>query len=440
MTAPTVQGMPVPVGWVALLLKHVCIVRDCKHVTAEFVDDGFPVASIREVQSRYVNLSTAKQTTASYYMQLVEGGRRPGSGDLLFSRNATVGEVAQVPCNTPPFAMGQDVCLLRPAPHRLNSAFAWYALRSGLAQTQIALAMIGSTFKRVNVEQIRNLSIVLPPLEQQKLLVEFLDLETIKIDAMISKQEQLIATLREDRTATITQAVTKGLEPNIETRESGVEWLGWIPNRWTALRVKNVIQSTESGTSVNAADWPAGAEEVGVLKTSCVSAGWFNPAANKTVVERGEIDRVTCSVRADSLIVNRANTPLLVGSAGYAASDYKNLFLSDKLWQVRFDGALAQFVHYWTQTETYRSQIVAMCVGASSSMQNLSMADFRNIALALPPVDEQGGIVSFLSDRTAKIDGLINKSNQVIEALREYRSAIITDAVTGKIDVRDAVA
>ena len=149
---------------------------------------------------------------------------------------------------------------------------------------------------------------------------------------------------------------------------------------------------------------------------------------------------MTCPVRADSLIVNRANTPLLVGSAAYAASDYKNLFLSDKLWQVRFDSALAQFIYYWTQTEIYRSQIVAMCVGASSSMQNLSMVDFRSIALALPPVDEQGAIVSFLVVRTAKIERLINKSNQVIEALREYRSAIITDAVTGKIDVRDAVA
>ncbi|OBB29077.1 hypothetical protein A5792_19880 [Mycolicibacterium peregrinum] len=279
-----------------------------------------------------------------------------------------------------------------------------------------------------------------PPQDEQKAIVEFLEHETSKIDALIAKQEQLIATLREDRTATITHAVTKGLDPDTEMKDSGVEWLGDEPRRWMTSRLKNVIHSIESGTSVNAGDWPAGADDVAVLKTSCVSAGWFNPAANKTVVDQNEIDRTTCPVKADSLIVNRANTPLLVGSAGYAESGRPNLFLSDKLWQVRFNGASARFIYYWTQTEVYRSQIVAMCVGASSSMQNLAMTDFRNVAIALPPMDEQVAIARFLSTRTDTIDDLIGKSTGVIEALREYRAALITDAVTGKIDVRGAVA
>lgn len=286
----------------------------------------------------------------------------------------------------------------------------------------------------------KQLVVPIPPNSEQQAIVTFLDLETAKIDALIARQEQLIATLREDRAATITHAVTKGLDPDIQVAQSGVEWLGEMPRHWVASRLKNVIKSTESGTSVNAGDWPAGVDDIGVLKTSCVSAGWFNSAASKTVVDPTEIDRVTCPVRADSLIVNRANTPLLVGSAGYTATDHNNLFLSDKLWQVRFAGASARFIYYWTQTEAYRSQIVARCVGASASMQNFAMTDFRNIALALPPVDEQLAIVGFLVDRTSQIDDLIRKSNAVIEVLREYRSALITDAVTGKIDVRGAVA
>ena len=190
---------------------------------------------------------------------------------------------------------------------------------------------------------------------------------------------------------------------------------------------------------MNGADSPAGPDEIGVLKTSCVSAGWFNPDANKKVVEE-EISRVTCPVQDGTLIVNRANTPLLVGSAGYVSHAPHDLYLSDKLWQVRFDGALAAFVYYWTQTEVYRSQIAANCVGASSSMQNLSMADFRNVAIALPPEAEQRSVVTVLATRTAKIDSLIVKAAEMIETLREYRSAVITDAVTGKIDVREAVA
>jgi type I restriction enzyme, S subunit len=218
-----------------------------------------------------------------------------------------------------------------------------------------------------------------------------------------------------------------------EYKVSGIEWLGDIPSHWFPKRLKNVIQSIDSGTSVNAADWPAGPEEIGVLKTSCVSSGWFNADANKTVVE-GDISRVTCPVQGDTVIVNRANTPLLVGSAGSVSHDLKNLYLSDKLWQLRFDDALATFVYYWTHTPVYRSQIAAKCVGASSSMQNLSMVDFGNVALALPRADEQSSIVNFLSERTAKIDALISKQEQLIATLREDRAATVTHAITEGLD------
>jgi type I restriction enzyme S subunit len=218
-----------------------------------------------------------------------------------------------------------------------------------------------------------------------------------------------------------------------EYKVSGIEWLGDMPSHWFPARLKNVIQSIDSGTSVNAADWPAGPDEIGVLKTSCVSSGWFNADANKTVVE-DDISRVTCPVQGDTVIVNRANTPLLVGSAGYVSHELKNIYLSDKLWQIRFHDALPTFVYYWTQTPVYRSQIGAKCVGASSSMQNLSMVDFGNVALALPPDDEQSSIVNFLSERTAKIDALIDKQEQLIATVREDRTATITHAVTKGLD------
>ncbi|MEG8234320.1 restriction endonuclease subunit S [Pseudomonas orientalis] len=103
----------VPAHWVVAGLKWFWSVTDCKHITAEFVDGGIPLASIREVQSRYVALNNAKQTTEVFYRQLIEGGRVLAAGDLIFSRNATVGEVAQVANWHPPFAMGQDVCVLK---------------------------------------------------------------------------------------------------------------------------------------------------------------------------------------------------------------------------------------------------------------------------------------------------------------------------------------
>jgi type I restriction enzyme S subunit len=197
-----------PAGWVATPLKHVCVVRDCKHLTAEFVDAGYPLASIREVQSRYVDLTHAKRTTEVYYKQLGEGGRSPQPGDLIFSRNATVGEVAQVVEHSEPFAMGQDVCLLRPAVDRLHPDYAWYVLRSQLVGTQIELLMIGSTFKRINVEEIKSLVVTCPPLAEQQEIVNFLDVRCGGIEALIAKAQDVVDTLREYRSALITDAVT----------------------------------------------------------------------------------------------------------------------------------------------------------------------------------------------------------------------------------------
>lgn len=429
-------GLSVPTGWTVRRLKTV-LLEPLKYGANEAADSDDPD------DPRFVRItdiaedgSLKPDTFRSLPMSIAQPYLLD-EGDLLLARSgATVGKSFMYSQSWGPCCFAGYLIRARPNMEEVLPQYLRYFCESKLYWQHISSEQIQATIQNVSADRYGNLPVPMPSLVEQRAVVEFLDRETAKIDALIAKQEQLIATLREDRTATITSAVTQGLDGRVAKTNSGVEWLGDMPRHWVASRLKHPIESTESGTSVNAGDWPAGAVEVGVLKTSCVSAGWFNPAANKTVVDQFEIDRATCPVKGESLIVNRANTPQLVGSAGYVEADYNNLFLSDKLWQIRFGGASAQFIYYWTQTKIYRSQIAALCVGASSSMQNLAMSDFRNIALALPPMDEQLAIVEFLQDLTSKIDELIMKSTAVIEVLKEYRSALITDAVTGKIDVR----
>lgn len=349
-------------------------------------------------------------------------------GDVLLSVRAPVGAVNIADQK---YGIGRGLCAVR-ACAPVREYLWWYLQSQTLALRAVAT---GSTFEAVSSADVGSLEVPVLAPEHMSAIAVFLDREIAKIDALIAKQEQLIVTLREDRAATITQAITRGLDPNAEMTDSGVVWLGDMPAHWVPCRLKNTITSIESGTSVNGADIPASFHEVGVLKTSCVSAGRFTPEANKTVLDE-DLARVSCQVKAGTLIVNRANTPALVGSAGYVAEAQENLYLSDKLWRVTFDRALAEFIYRWTATNVYRAQIAASCVGASSSMQNLSMTDFQNIALALPPVQEQRQIVDYLDDRCTKVDALIEKSTEMIEVLCEYRSVLITDAVTGKIDVR----
>ena len=158
----------IPEAWECGGLGRFWGVTDCKHVTATFVPSGFPVASIGEVQSRFVDLANANQTTCHFYNLLVEGGRKPSAGDLILSRNATVGEVAQVTEWHPPFAMGQDVCLLRKKSTEHSTEFLQSIFQSPIVTDQLSNLMVGSTFKRANVEQIRNLRVPMPlPPEQR---------------------------------------------------------------------------------------------------------------------------------------------------------------------------------------------------------------------------------------------------------------------------------
>ncbi|MBM4936255.1 restriction endonuclease subunit S [Vibrio parahaemolyticus] len=197
----------VPEHWVSTPLKHYAKVIDCKHITAEFTDDGFPLASISEVKGWSVDLSRAKYTSKKYYDALIEGGRRPLAGDIIYSRNATVGEAALVLPDMPEFAMGQDVCLIRLL-ENVNSEYLLYVLNSGVIENQLSLAMVGSTFKRINVDNIRNFSLALPPLSEQEQINESLSNLTSKYDSLIDKASVKINLMKERRTALISAAVT----------------------------------------------------------------------------------------------------------------------------------------------------------------------------------------------------------------------------------------
>jgi len=197
----------VPAHWVCCCLKHHAQVIDCKHITAEFFDEGVPVASISEVKGWFVDLASAKHTNEQFYLELIDGGRKPDAGDIIYSRNATVGEAAIVRDNMPPFAMGQDVCLIRLS-NVVVPEFLLYVVNSGIISQQLDLAMVGSTFKRINVDNIRNFLITVPPREEQLEIVSSLQCNMDKHNCLILKAEGAIKLMQERRTALISAAVT----------------------------------------------------------------------------------------------------------------------------------------------------------------------------------------------------------------------------------------
>ncbi|WP_327025104.1 restriction endonuclease subunit S [Micromonospora sp. NBC_01739] len=190
-------------------LRRLVDVIDCAHVTAEFVDDDrrYPVASIRECQAATVDLSACNYTTAEFFEHLRAGSRAPRAGDLLFIRNVSVGLVSVVTSDLPKFAIGQETVLLR-RKSDVHPSFLRYALLGAEARHAIEQAMIGSTFRRINVSAIRSLPVPAPPINEQHRIAMHLDRQIAKIDSMIEETERFVELTRERRSALITAAVT----------------------------------------------------------------------------------------------------------------------------------------------------------------------------------------------------------------------------------------
>ena len=193
----------VPSHWELGPIKRFAAVIDCKHHTVEFIDEGLPVVSIRELEGDKINLENAKLTSRAEWEFLREG-RVPCSGDLILCRNASVGAVGQVEAGMD-FCMGQDVCLIRP---REPDSFFHSVLSSSIIRSQIDALLVGATIRRLNVEAIRNLDMVLPPKAERLDIAEFLKEESTMIDSLIAEATSAIELLQERRSALISAAVT----------------------------------------------------------------------------------------------------------------------------------------------------------------------------------------------------------------------------------------
>lgn len=280
--------------------------------------------------------------------------------------------------------------------------------------------------------------IILPPQKEQEAIANFLDRETAQIDELIGKQERLIELLAGKRQAIITHAVTKGLDRSAPTKPSGIAWLEDIPIHWTSSRLKFVVIRIEQGVSPQAAGVPATSDTWGVLKSGCVNGGVFRESENKQLPDDFIIDP-TIVVRVGDLLVSRASgSPKLVGSAARVRNLVSNLILSDKTFRFVPKAKIdPDFLEWFFNSQPYREQVIGSISGAEGLANNISISALKNIQIPLPPISEQSRIAVELRRKIDGFSTLETKSRKAIQLLRERRSALISAAVTGKIDVRE---
>ncbi|BDS31064.1 restriction endonuclease subunit S [Aeromonas caviae] len=236
--------------------------------------------------------------------------------------------------------------------------------------------------KLLNQERIGNASFVLPTPKEQQTIAAFLDYETARIDRLIAQQQRLIELLKEKRQAVISHAVTKGLNPNTPMKNSGIEWLGQVPEHWHLYRLKHLIVSMDQGWSPQCDARQAEEGEFGVMKVGCVNGGIFRSEEHKALPSE-MAPKTEYRLKKQQLLVSRANTRDLVGSAAVVDTDYDNLLLCDKLYRIDLIAAVKpKFVALLLGTIAYRGQIELSASGASDSMQNIGQSTIKELPIA----------------------------------------------------------
>jgi type I restriction enzyme S subunit len=347
-------------------------------------------------------------------------------GELLFSVRAPVGALNIADKD---YGIGRGLCSIK---NKLNvdPQFLWWVLPA--YKKQFDAVSTGSTFEAVSAEQVGNLAFGLPSFEEQQKIANFLDHETAKIDTLIAKQEKLIELLKEKRQAVISHAVTKGLNPDAPMKDSGVEWLGEVPEHWDVMKFSYAIDFLE-GPGILAVDFHD--EGIPLLRIQNVKESfvtdnfktYLNPVKVK---ERWDHFRVE---KGDLLISASASTGLIaeVDERTVGAIPYTGLIRLKPMTQ----DITTDFIRYIVQSDLFYEQIKLLQTG--STIQHFGPIHLQQMKVLLPPVDEQNRIVGEILQSIKHIDSLIENAGKVIDLTKERKTALISAAVTGKIDVRD---
>jgi type I restriction enzyme S subunit len=360
-------------------------------------------------------------------------------GDVLICRLADpVGRACSAPDMGVRMITSVDVCILKPA-NGIYTTFVIYALSGKEYLSWMAGICRGGTRDRVSRSMLGSIRIQKPPYKEQRAIATFLDRETAKIDALIEKKERLIELLQEKRTALITQAVTKGLNPNVPMKDSGIEWLGQIPAHWDLLSLKycilpnaGAIKTGPFGSQLLAEDMQG--EDVKVYNQRTVIDHDFSAGDLFISLQKFRELRAFEVYPGDVLVTTRGT----IGRCAIVPEHSGRAVLHPCLMRIQSDPTLLlrEYIALLIE-ESYLIRTQLALASNATTIDVIYSDTMRRILVPKPPLDEQAAILDKIEERLAKIRRLVEVVSEATDRLKEYRATLISAAVTGKIDVRD---
>ena len=341
-------------------------------------------------------------------------------GDILITKDSETPDDIAVPAFVPSslhgVVCGYHLAHVRPYRKYADGNYLFRSFSAHGISDQFEISANGVTRFGIGKQAIDNSVFLSPPLEEQTTIAAYLDRKTTQIDNLISKKQKLIELLKEERAAIINQAVTKGLNPDVPMKNSGIEWLGEVPEKWEVKRLKYVIALFDHKRV------PLSGEERGKMTNKI-----YNYYGASGIIDRVDdyiFDGEYILIGEDGANLLARNSPLAFKAIGKFWVNNHAHILKPKYGSLDYFTNLLESIDYtiWV---------------SGSAQPKLTAENLANIEIIEPPLKDQTMIVQFIEEKTLKIDNYISKIYQKIELLKEFRTALISEVVTGKIDVRD---
>ena len=414
-----VNGRQIPESWKMSKVKFIGeYINGFAFKPAHWADQGVPILRIQNLSDRSSEINRTSFVPPERY--------RVVKGDILISWSATL-DVFQWD--------GEDAWLnqhiFRVEVNESNTSRHYFYWAAKWFMGELNEASHGSTMQHLTTDKFGGFNVPLPTLNEQQKIANFLDHETTKIDTLIEKQQQLIKLLKEKRQAVISHAVTKGLNPNAPMRDSGVEWLGEVPQHWIVAGFKKYLNKIVDYRGKTPEKRESG---VFLVTARNIKNGQINYDVSREYVAYEEYDTIMSrGLPQVGEVLFTTEAPL----GEVAQVDREDIALAQRI--IKLDGCSGivdnTFLKFFIMSEHFQQSLLTFASG--STALGIKAERLVYLRMLLPPFQEQKEICSHIELMCKKIDVLISKAESGISLLQERRTALISAAVTGKIDVRD---
>ena len=418
----------IPQDWEVLKVKHVGLSSPSKNNPKTACLKEKPVVFLP--MERVHTDGTIDQELRLPYSQLKNGYTYFEEGDILIAKVTPCfenGKIVHIKNLATSVGFGStEFIVIRPDLQRVFPPFLYYIFRSDPLRSfgkHVMTSAVG--LKRVPTEFVENFQVPIPVYQEQTQIANFLDRKTEQIDKLIRIKERKIELLQEQRITLINHAVTKGLDQHVEMKPSGVEWIGEIPKHWITIRCTNLFELKHIKNTTGEINLSV-YRDYGVIRRDSRDDNHnriSEDTSNYKLVEPGDfvLNKMKCWQGSLGISEYRG-----IVSPAYTVCKPKKSFFG-------------KYFHYLLRSNSYIQEYKRLSYGIRTGQWELRFEDFKDMIIPYPPRHEQEQIANILDQRIKQIDELVLAEQQIVELLKEYRQSLITEAVTGKIDVRNEV-